>query len=166
MTMSGTVLSQSTVLGALAMAMLLAGCAAVQVQNRQPAQELAQQARPPGSVYTGWRVFQDRCAGCHGAAAEGSAQAPDLLERLRTMGPRQFVGRVLNRYDWGMPAAQARSEGAAREALVEEIMQRRQGALTMPAWRDEPGVSAHIADLYAYLSARAEGTQGPGRPAP
>jgi hypothetical protein len=25
-------------------------------------------------------------------------------------------------------------------------------------------VSAHIVDLYAYLSARAEGTQGPGRP--
>ncbi|WP_341888934.1 c-type cytochrome [Variovorax sp. YR752] len=153
-------------LAVLAAALLLAGCAAVEVSNRQPAQELAQAARPPGSVYTGWRVFQERCAGCHGATAAGTAQAPDLLERVRTMGPRQFVGRVLNRYDWGLSASQTGSEGAAREALVEEIMQRRQGALNMPAWREEPRVNAHIADLYAYLSARAEGRQGPGRPAP
>jgi hypothetical protein len=34
----------------------------------------------------------------------------------------------------------------------------------MPAWDGNPMVSAHIVDLYAYLSARAEGTQGPGRP--
>jgi hypothetical protein len=27
-----------------------------------------------------------------------------------------------------------------------------------------PPVNAHIVDLYAYLSARARGTQGPGRP--
>ncbi|MDD3936131.1 hypothetical protein [Rhodoferax sp.] len=30
----------------------------------------------------------------------------------------------------------------------------------------EPRVNAHIMDLYAYLWARAEGTQGPQRPAP
>lgn len=166
MVTSGNVCSHASSLGALATALLLAGCAAVEVQNRQPAHELAQAARPPGSVYTGWRVFQDRCAGCHGEAAAGTAQAPDLLERVRTMGPRQFVGRVLNRYDWGLSLTQTGSEGAAREALVEEIMQRRQGALSMPAWRSEPSVNAHIADLYAYLSARAEGSQGPGRPAP
>lgn len=153
-------------LGALlASALWLAGCA-VQVQNRQPAQELARLAKPPGSVYTGWRVFQDRCASCHGPAATGTARAPDLLPRVREMGPRRFVGLVLQRYDWNLPPAQARSEGAAREALVEEIVQRQAGALTMPAWEGEPQVSAHIADLYAFLSARAEGTQGPGRPAP
>jgi hypothetical protein len=38
--------------------------------------------------------------------------------------------------------------------------------LTMPAWQGEPRVTAHIVDLYAYLSARAQGTQGPDRPAP
>lgn len=145
--------------------LLLAGCA-VEVQNRQPARELAELAKPPGSVYTGWRVFQDRCARCHGPAAAGTAQAPDLLPRVREMGPQRFVNLVLRRYDWSLPAAQAASEGAAREALVEGVLQRREGALTMPAWQDEPRVNAHIADLYAYLSARAEGTQGPGRPAP
>ncbi len=146
-------------------AAFIGGCA-LEVQNRQPAQELAQAAKPPGSVYTGWRVFQERCAGCHGEAATGTAKAPNLLERVQTLGPRSFVSRVLYRYDWGIPAAQAGSESAAREALVEEILQRRQGAIQMPAWQGEPRVQAHIADLYAWLSARAQGTQGPGRPTP
>jgi mono/diheme cytochrome c family protein len=149
----------------MAAAVLSTGCA-VEVQNRQPAQELAQAARPPGSVYTGWRVFQDRCAGCHGAAGTGSDKAPDLLPRVQIMGARTFVSRVLYRYDWGLPAARAAGEGAAREALVDEVLQRRQGALQMPAWQGEPGVQAHIADLYAWLSARAQGTQPPGRPVP
>ena len=39
-------------------------------------------------------------------------------------------------------------------------------APAMPAWQGEPRVSAHIADLYAYLSARAEGIQAAGKPAP
>lgn len=147
-------------------ALLLAGCT-VEVQNRQAAQEVARLSKPPGSVYIGWRVFQDKCAGCHGPAATGTAGGPDLLPRLREMGARQFVSLVLKRYDWNLPAAQARSEGAAREALIEDILQRKEEyVLTMPAWEGEPRVSAHIVDLYAYLSARAEGTQGPGRPAP
>ena len=35
----------------------------------------------------------------------------------------------------------------------------------MPALDGEPRVAAHVADIYAYLSARAQGTQGFGRPA-
>jgi hypothetical protein len=151
---------------AFAAALLLAGCASVQLQNRQPAQELAQQARPPGSVYTGWRVFQDKCAACHGPAALGTSRGPDLLPRVREMGSRRFVGLVLQRYDWTRPTSQPRDDSAALDALVERILQRQEGALVMPAWEGEPRVNAHIADLYAYLSARAEGTQGPGRPAP
>jgi len=147
-------------------ALLLAGCA-VEVQNRQAAQEVARLSKPPGSVYIGWRVFQDKCAGCHGSAATGAAGGPDLLPRVREMGSRQFVSLVLKRYDWNLPAAQASSEGAAREALIEDILQRKEDyMLMMPAWEGEPRVSAHIVDLYAYLSARAQDTQGPGRPAP
>ena len=148
---------------AFASAFLLAGCA-VEVQNTQPAQELAQRAKPPGSVYTGWRLFQDKCAGCHGVDATGTAGGPDLLPRVREMGSRQFVSLVLKRYDWGLPAAQANGS-LAREALIDEIVLRKGYALTMPAWQGEPSVNAHIADLYVYLSARAQGTQGPGRPA-
>ena len=45
-------------------------------------------------------------------------------------------------------------------------MRRQEGALIMPEWQGEPRVNAHIMDLYAYLSARAQGTQGPERPMP
>jgi len=148
----------------LSSALLAAGCA-VEIQNTQPAQELAQRAKPAGSVYAGWRVFQDKCAACHGPDAAGTSGGPDLLPRVREMGQRRFVGLVLRRYDWNMPAAQAGSESAAREALIDDVLQRKEGALTMPAWQGEPRVNAHIVDLYAFLSARAEGRQGPGRPA-
>jgi mono/diheme cytochrome c family protein len=144
---------------------LLGGCA-LEVENTQAAAELAQRAQPPGSVYTGWRVFQDRCAGCHGAPATGTVAAPDLLPIVGSMGPRRFVGLVLLRYDWSLPAGQSGADSAARDALIEGVMQRKAGALTMPVWQGEPRVNAHIMDLYAYLSARADGSQGPGRPTP
>lgn len=144
--------------------LLLSGCA-VEVQNTQAAQALKQQAQPPGSVYAGWRVFQDKCAACHGPAATGTAGAPDLLPRVREMGPRQFVGLVLRRYDWSAQIGASKPEGAAGEALVDDLVQRKAYMLSMPAWQNEPRVNAHIADIYAYLSARAQGTQGAERPA-
>lgn len=144
-------------------ALLLAGCA-VELQNRQASQELARLSNPPGSVYTGWRVFQERCARCHGDTASGGPGGPDLLPRVREMGPRRFVGLVLNRYDWNLPPDQASRESAAQRALIEDILQRKEGTFVMPAWQGEPRVNAHILDLYAYLAARAEGSQGPGRP--
>jgi mono/diheme cytochrome c family protein len=146
-------------------ALWLAGCA-VEFQNLQPAREVALMSKPPGSVYAGWRVFQDRCAGCHGPAANGGTGGPDLLLKVSTMGPRQFVGLVISRYDWSQAAVQAGSPGVEREAVTDAVLQRKQGMLTMPAWQGEPRVSAHIVDLYAYVSARAQGTQGPDRPAP
>jgi len=119
---------------ALAPALLLAGCA-VEVENTQAAQEVARLSRPTGSVAIGWRVFQNKCASCHGAAATGTANGPDLLPRVRDMGSRQFVSLVLKRYDWNLPPAQAGSEGAAREALIDEILERRRNFKpTMPAW--------------------------------
>jgi hypothetical protein len=81
------------------------------------------------------------------------------------MGSRRFVSLVLTRYDWMVPQPKAGTDRASREALIDDIVQRKEDALTMPAWQGEPRVNAHIVDLHAYLSARAEGTQGPGRPA-
>jgi hypothetical protein len=148
---------------ALASALLLAGCA-VEVQNTQPARELARLSEPPASIYIGWRVFQERCARCHGDAATGGPGGPGLLPIVRDMGPRRFTGLVLNRYDWNLPPDQASRESAAQKALIEDILQRKEDAFIMPAWQSEPRVNAHITDLYAYLAARAEGSQGPGRP--
>lgn len=152
---------------AVAAAAGLAGCAGgVDIQNRHAAQEMAQRTKPPGSVYTGWRVFQDKCAACHGPAALGTGTAPNLVLRVREIGPRQFVDLVLKRYDWQLPATRPGEASPEHEALIEQILQRKAGELAMPAWEGEPRVSAHIADLYAYLSARAEGRQGPERPEP
>lgn len=150
-------------LAMLAAAFLLTACS-VEVQNLQPARELARAAEPQNSVYTGWRVFQDKCAGCHSADARGGAQAPDLTQVVRTMGERRFTKLVLLRYDWQFSPSPSGRDDAAFEALVEEVTRRDKGAVTMPAWQGEPTVTAHILDLYAFLAARADGTQGPGRP--
>jgi hypothetical protein len=154
-----------SMLALMTSALLLSGCA-VEVENTQAAKELAELSKPPGSVYAGWRVFQDRCAGCHGATATGTVGAPDLLPKVRDLNSRQFVNLVLTRYDWGLAVAQASRDSAARDTLVDDLLQRKQYMLTMPAWQGEPRVNAHIVDLYAFLSARADGTQGPGRPVP
>lgn len=140
-------------------ALSIAGCA-VEVQNTQAAREREKASRPPGSVYAGWRVFEGKCAGCHGSAATGAPNAPDLLPIVREMGPRRFMGLVLTRYDWSLPA----QESNTGEASIDRYVRREQGVLRMPAWQGEPEVTAHIVDLYAYLTARAEGTQGTGRP--
>ncbi|MBE0549400.1 MAG: hypothetical protein IH627_17455, partial [Rubrivivax sp.] len=48
---------------ALVSALTLGGCAVevVELQNTQPAREYAQQSALPGTIYAGWRVFQDKC---------------------------------------------------------------------------------------------------------
>ncbi len=144
----------------------LVGACSIDFLNTRAGQELAQKAQPKGSVYTGWRVFQDKCAGCHGPSGLGTAAAPNLLPKVRDIGPRQFVDIVLRRYDWNIPADRIANQGAGREALVEQLVQRQDYMLTMPAWQGEPRVSAHIVDLYAYLLARAEGKQDTERPQP
>jgi len=63
------------VFGAVATVLLLVGCA-VEWQTREPAKELAKLSSPPGSIYTGWRVFQARSVSCYGQAATGTANAP------------------------------------------------------------------------------------------
>lgn len=138
----------------------LAGCA-VEVENRQAAREMAQLSQPPGSVYSGWRVYEDKCARCHGASATAATgNAPDLLASMRNIGPQRFVTLVLQRYDWNLPVVQ----GTSMDDLVQQVMERRTAVLSMPTWQSEPSVNAHIMDLHAYLSARADGTQGPGKP--
>ena len=73
---------------ALCSATLLGSCS-IDLLNTRAAHELAQKAQPSGSVYTGWRVFQDKCASCHGPAGLGTAAAPNLLPKVRDIGPRQ-----------------------------------------------------------------------------
>jgi len=150
-------LARSVALALLAgtLAGSLTGCA-IEIQNKQGAKEIADAAKLPGSVAVGWRVFQENCAACHGAAATGTTKAPDLLPKVREMGSERFANLVLKRYDWAATPSAGSAAG---------LSPRLPGQAQMPAWQSDPVVNAHIVDLYAYLSARSEGTQGPGQPA-
>jgi Cytochrome C oxidase, cbb3-type, subunit III len=117
-------------------------------------------------TYVGWRVFHSACFGCHGVDAVGSAVAPNLVERIGTMTPRDFASKVLTSYRLVSPADDDSAQ--AREATLEEIMKRNRsatrGQVLMPAWGGHAEVPPHVLDLYAYLSARAAGDLGPGEP--
>src|SRR3989304_6694828 len=123
-------------------------------------------------TFMGWRVFHMNCHSCHGIDAVGTVLAPDLVERLKTMGPDTFAVKVLKRYriTLGMNQATSETESATRNVIIEEMMRQQRGAegeIVMPGWEEfNPGIRAHILDLYAYLKARADGALKPGRPEP
>lgn len=120
----------------------------------------------PGT-YTGWRLYHTTCYGCHGVGGVGTDLAPNLLERIKTLTPRGFATKVLTSYRIVLPDLDATDPGAAREAMLEDVMRRKRsarGQVLMPAWNTDPVVSPHVLDLYAYLSARADGALGPGEP--
>ena len=119
------------------------------------------------ATYMGWRVFQARCAECHGAAATGRQNAPNLLPRVAAMSPTQFVGIVLNRYKLVMSKGEIGPEGSGmREAWLAQVLRRQEGQLTMPEWAGDATVKPHVLDLYAYLRARADGALPAGPPTP
>lgn len=118
----------------------------------------------PPSIYLGWRIYQGHCARCHGPAAEGSDSAPDLLPRVRGMSEERFAATVLQRYQWVVPKSEAAGEGAGREALIQDILRRRDGPIEMPLWERQPAVRANLDDLYLYLRGRANGSVDTGRP--
>jgi hypothetical protein len=142
---------------------LLSGCT-LEFANTRPAREISAPLPPKGDLYAGWRVFQDKCSSCHGMAATGGDRAPNLLPKIKEMNLRQFAGIVLKRYDLGSGAARGSQNPSTLEKSIDEIMRRSEAPVEMPAWQSEPAVNAHIFDLYAYLSERAEGKLGVERP--
>lgn len=143
-------------------AALLSSCA-VKLDNAEPARALAREAAPAGIAFEGWRLYNQRCSSCHGKDAGGPAPMPDLLERVAQMGPRRFADTVLSRYDWSASPDQGVAAPIPRMYLRKSPDGVTQ-VLEMPAWADQPAVAGHVADLYAYLSGRAEGTLATGAP--
>lgn len=120
-------------------------------------------------TYTGWRLFHTTCYGCHGVGAVGTDIAPNLVERVKTLTPRAFATKVLTSYRIVLPVNEANNEDrdTERAALIEDVMRRERGTrgqVMMPAWEADPTVNAHVLDLFAYLTARADGKLGPGEP--
>jgi hypothetical protein len=124
--------------------------------NARPARELHP---PPVAVnlYAGWRVFQAKCSNCHGTSAKESERAPNLLPIVRSMSSRHFAEMVLKRYDLGNGLVQGSEKKSTTDSYIDDILNRKEPPIAMPAWQGEPTVNAHIVDLYAYLTARAEG---------
>jgi mono/diheme cytochrome c family protein len=154
---------RSLIVFLLAAPILLSGCT-LELANTRPAREISTPLPSEGDLYAGWRVFQDKCSNCHGMAATGSERAPNLLPMMSAINPRQFAALVLQRYDLGSGAARGSQDPSTLEQSIDEIMRRSEAPVEMPAWQSEPAVNAHVLDLYAYLSARADGKLGTERP--
>lgn len=148
---------------ALVMVGMLAGGCSVQWRNAEPLRTLQADDRA-ASPYLGWRVYQTRCAVCHGPEATGTSRGPDLLPRVALMSERRFTSIILGRYDLEGPISPGRASRAVSDQVVDEVLQRRAGLLRMPVWDGEPAVVAQVQDLYVYLMARTQGDIDAGRP--
>ena len=155
-----------TVLVLLLMAMQIgiSGCQ-TEFINAKPAREL-NPPPPTDNLYAGWRVFQAKCASCHGAAATGGERAPDLLPIVRELSARRFAAVVLQRYDLDKGFAEDSKNQSTVDTRIEDILRRGEPPIEMPGWQGEPAVNAHILDLHAYLAARANGKLSTERPPP
>jgi mono/diheme cytochrome c family protein len=91
-------------------------------------------------TYTGWTRYAAFCQACHGTGGVGSAIAPDLTQALKSLDKRQF------------------------ETIVSCGLKGNLGTGVMPAWGNNPNIDPYIENLWIYLSARADGALGPGRP--
>jgi mxaJ protein len=91
-------------------------------------------------TYTGWIRYAAFCQTCHGVGGVGSAIAPDLTQAIKSLDKRQF------------------------ETVVSCGLKGNLGTGVMPAWGNNPNIHPYIENLWIYLSARAEGALGPGRP--
>ena len=125
--------------------------------------------RVDAGTYAGWRAFHATCYACHGVGGVGTTAAPNLVARIGSMTPRTFAAKVLASYrivapDEGPPT----DKGASTpDTMLEQIMRRERGnggRVIMPEWEGDARVDPHVLDLYAYLSARADGKIGPGQP--
>ena len=88
-------------------------------------------------TYVGWRVFHRTCNVCHAQDALGSDFAPNLVNRVRQMDSDAFLAAMENGYT---------------------------GDVEMRPWGRDPNVRPYYLELWAYLSARANGDLLPGEP--
>ena len=157
---------------ALCMSLLFGGTSAALAQQParpMPGEFVVIDGRVDAGTYAGWKLYHTVCYVCHGVGGIGSGVAPNLVERIADYTPRGFAAKVLSSYrivpmspDSGPPETLAE-----RDALLELVMRRERqerGQPLMPAWETDAAVAPHVLDLYAYLSARAEGGLGPGQP--
>lgn len=129
----------------LALALAVAGVVA------QPA---AQPAAPGATADSGRDLFQANCARCHGADATGTADAPNLLQRIKGMSEDRFSSTVLRRYAWTVPSSESGSEAAVRQAMLRGLIEPR-STTAMPAWEGNAAVANGVKEIFGYLQGEA-----------
>lgn len=118
-------------------------------------------------VFRGWVTYQIACGSCHGPDAIGIGLAPDLRQRLQTLPAAEFVRIVNARYRVTLGLTESVFSDKQRESVLGEVGPRAPapgGAPVMPSWQSDAAIRERVLDLHAYLRARSEGVQGPGRP--
>ena len=98
----------------------------------------AEQCKVDKATYIGWRTFNAFCARCHGQDGVGSSFAPSLVQRLKEIDEGRFMNHVVNGYKGEMGV--------------------------MPAWKNNPNVTPHLTEIYAYLKARSDDVLPMGQP--
>ena len=93
-------------------------------------------------TFNGWRRYTESCLRCHGPDGAGSSYAPDLVDSIRHMTQDEFNEVVVN----------GRTNVNAASANV------------MPPFGEVEDVVTYLDDIGAYLTARADGVLGRGRP--
>ncbi len=95
-------------------------------------------------TYNGFRRYHSDCHVCHGPAGNGSSFAPALTDSLKILTYEDFIEVVVNGRTRVMPGNPTPS--------------------VMPEFGTNPNVVPYLDDLYAYLTARADGAVGTARP--
>jgi hypothetical protein len=135
----------------------------------EPGTYKIENGRVDRNTYLGWKLFHTTCFTCHGNNATGTDVAPNLVDRIKFISPRDFATKVMTSYRIVVPYGDLSGDESNRyrEAVIEEVLRKQRGekgSVTMPAWESDPKVKPHVLDLYAYLTARADGKLGPGKP--
>lgn len=136
----------------LAMPLVLNGCG---VAARAPQGVAAGDATTAAALQSRGRdLFGAHCARCHGADATGTANAPNLVSRVKGMSEANFSSAVLQRYSWRVPAGEGSGGETMRESMIRGVLTRRTDSTSMPAWESQADVNSGVKSLYAYLSGR------------
>lgn len=107
-------------------------------ESGAPAYRLAD-GKVDAKTLNGYRRFGNSCQACHGPDAVGGSFAPALSVSLKTMEYETFLATVR----------------AGRRGSDTSVM---------PSFADNAEVMRNIDDIFRYLSARAKGGLGTGRP--
>lgn len=143
---------------------------AVSAQSPTPGTYRVQDGKVDEGTFAGWVLFHTACFICHGRDALGTHVAPPLVNSLNTLSRQEFANKVLTRYrlTTGSLEAGTDDQSSVKQLILDEVRKSERGKygrVSMPGWQGNPGIEAHLLDLYAYLKARADGVLGPGQPA-